>query len=232
MNSRTPNVSHGLYFDEIKSGRHTAKGILSDEKGNTFLVEVKGSRKKDVEKFINYQMSPRRAGKGIQNEIHPLTDDEKAALKKAKKSSKKGPEPSPLPSSEKPYKQKTWKKGISVKITVNRLESAIAQPSKIRFIIDPPVEAGKQIDFPFDDSDTADVRCHVSKGSVNIELFEFTDLIKNTSVSRGTYTGVSAGQDKTFSGVQKQHTGHWNYRVTGASSATSTFTLTLDLSKQ
>jgi hypothetical protein len=205
----TMTQPYGLEFSKIKSARCSAYGVLTDDQGNTFGIEIKGTNEEDVRRFINYERRQVKAGKGIkvsvessQSLIAPLTG---ATPPKQVKH------------------QATWR-GVSIKI--RELQVNVERPYKLHFTIDPPIQAGEVRDFPLDNQPTADVNCKVSKGNVKIELFEFIDNVKSSSISVGS-GNVSAGQPQGFSGIHSQHTGNWNVRVTGQTS--SNFTLELDL---
>ena len=200
---------YGLEFSKIRSARSTAYGVLTDDQGNTFSIEIKGTNEDDVRRFINYERRQVKAGNGI-----------KVSVESAQ--SLIGPVGGATPA-EGGKPQATWR-GVSIKI--RELQVNVQRPYKLHFTIDPPIQAGEVRDFPLDNQPTADVNCKVSKGNVKIELFEFIDKVKSNSISVGSGT-VSAGQPQGFSGIQSKHTGNWNVRVTGQSS--SNFTLELDL---
>jgi hypothetical protein len=200
---------YGLEFSKIKSARSTAYGVLTDDQGNTFSIEIKGTNENDVRRFINYERRQVKAGKGIKVSIEPS---------QTLSGNVGGATPA-----ENIKHQTTWR-GVSIKI--RELQVNVQRPYKLHFTIDPPIQDGEVRDFPLDNQPSADVSCKVSKGTVNVELFEFIDNVKSNSVSVANGT-VSAGQPKSFSGIQSQHTGNWNVRVSGQTS--SNFTLELDL---
>jgi hypothetical protein len=203
------NKQYGLEFSKIKSARSTAYGVLTDDQGNTFGIEIKGTNANDVRRFINYERRQVKAGKGI-----------RVSIESSQSLIPNGGHATPP---EHVHHQATWR-GVSIKI--KELQVNVERPYKLHFTIDPPIQDDEVRDFPLDNQPSADVNCKVSKGSVKIELFEFTDSVKSTSISVASGI-VSAGQPQGFTGIHRQHTGNWNVRVTGQTSAN--FTLELDL---
>ncbi|HXD10523.1 MAG TPA: hypothetical protein VN653_10710 [Anaerolineales bacterium] len=205
-----------LTFNSIKSGRHTATGILRDEDGNTFNIEVKGTNYDYVRKFIDYQLE--KQGQGILTSVKPLSSREERKSKRNKKPSKKGLA----------RKQTSWH-GLSITIQVKELRAKTRKPQKVRVIIDPDIKPGEsnQMDFKILAQEDANVKCEVTTGKVTCELFEFTDDLRQTSVSRQKATGVTTS---TQFGVKKsipKALADWNFRVIGEMN--SNFVLSLDL---
>lgn len=203
------NKQYGLEFSKIKSARSTAYGVLTDDQGNTFGLEIKGTNENDVRRFINYERRQVKAGKGIRVSIESL----QSLIPPVGRATPPGLG----------HRQATWR-GVSIKI--KELQVNVPRPYKLHFTIDPPIQDGEARDFPLDNQPTADVNCKVTKGSVKIELFEFTDNVKSNSISVASGI-VSAGQPQGFTGIHSQHTGNWNVRISGQ--ASSNFTLQLDL---
>ncbi len=200
-----------LKFNEIKSGRHTAYGVLTDDDGNTFSIEVKGTNKAAVEDFVKYELRQANQGVGITTELNPAEEQAETDV----------------PTNDELHEQTSWR-GISVKVKLLELKNKIDKPNIIRFTIDPPIKEGKSMDFPVDLQEKADVLCTVATGKVSVELFEFTDSLKTTSTLRETKP-ASPGKPAPFHVHQSktEGTSDWNIRVLGELS--STFTLTLDL---
>lgn len=208
-----------LIFNEIKSGRHTAYGVLTDDAGNTFSIEVKGTNKADVERFINYELGQTMNGAGITTDIKPISRKQMKSKKSKHMASKK--------TDSYTQTQTAWR-GISIKFKPLEIKHSLDKPHKVRLIIDPPIDTGKSMDFPIDQQKEANVKCAVSTGKVTIELFEFVDKTKNTTTSHASDT-VTPGKPAEFDIPQSKTDGtaDWNFRVTGETK--STFTLTLDL---
>ena len=202
-------TQYGVEFSKIRCGRCTAYGVLTDDKGNTFGMEIKGTNEKDVRRFINYERRQVKLGRGIRVSTESFNNPVPGFLTSAPP--------------QRVHRQTSWR-GVSIKIKELRVNAQ--RPYKLHFTIDPPIVNGEIRDFLLDNQPTADVNCKVTKGSVKIELFEFTDNVKSESISVASST-VSAGQPQGFIGINSQHTGNWNVRVVGQ--ASSSFTLELDL---
>ena len=136
MSTETIETEEKLKFNEIKSGRHTAYGVLTDDDGNTFSIEVKGTNKADVEKFINYELSQANNGEGITTEIKTLTAKEQKALTKATKAKTDEQTDDEL------YKPTSWH-GISVKVKLLELKNKPTNPVKFASLLIRLLEPGK-----------------------------------------------------------------------------------------
>lgn len=221
MNAQTAKVEENLKFNEIKSGRHTASGVLMDKDRNMFSVEIKGTNKADVKKFIDYELKQAKNGEGIKTNLsHPPAKKPKALAKvKAAKMD--------AAANDKLHKQTAWR-GVSIKIKLLELQNKTHKPHKIRFTIDPPIDSGKSMDFPIDRQKEANIQCDVSIGKVDLQLFEFTDVTKTTSILRARQTATPYNPAMfNVSQLKKEGVADWNIRVLGNTS--STFTLTMDI---
>jgi hypothetical protein len=221
MNIESDGLNDRLLFNEIKSNRHTASGILTDEAGNTFEIEVKGTSLNYVKKFINYQLV-KREGNGISTTVKPLSSKEKKALKKASKGNKKSIEESEL------HTEKSWN-GLSVAVRVKELQNKSPVPQKVRITIDPVIEPGEsnQMNFTIFGQPVANIECNVSDGKVTTELFEFTNALKTESTSREKAKHITGSKRFDVNKLRTEGNADWNFRVIGE--LRSTFTISLDL---
>lgn len=216
MNISPSESTERLTFNSIKSDRHTASGILKDDHGNTFSIEVKGTNYDYVRKFIEYQLQ--KQGQGISTSVKPLSSREQRKSKGNKKSSKVG----------KTHKQTSWH-GLSVTIQVKELREKSAKPQKVRIVIDPDIKPGEsnKIDFKILGQEDANVKCEVTTGKVICELFEFTDDLRQTSISRQKATSVTTATQFDVKKSVPKALADWNFRVIGE--VNSNFVLSLDL---
>lgn len=208
MATKQLRPKEGLVFSPVRCNRSTARGVLTDNQGNTFDIQIIGTDHHRVEDFINYQLKQAEKGKGIQIKVlpyKPLT---------SKSSHKKQLEP---------YTQTFWN-GLSIRITERDVKTP--KPYRLQLLIDPPIGQNEVQDHVLEGQSIADVQCSVSKGRVNIEVFEFTDTIRSFSETR-LAEPVNAGAPKTLH-LAQQFTGNWNVRVTGQDAA-SKYKLRLDL---
>ena len=221
MSTESVEANERLMFNEIKSGRHTACGILTDKDGNTYDIEVKGTSYDYVEKFVNYQLVKRK-GNGISTSVKPLSKKEQKALKKASKGSKKTIDESEL------LTQKTWR-GLTVAVKLRELQNKSAGPQKVHISIDPVIDAGNsnQMNFTIFGQPAANIECAVTDGKVTCELFEFTDALRTESTSRGKAEHITVSKRFDVSKLKVDGDADWNVRVIGE--LKSTFTLSLDL---
>ena len=215
-----------LEFTSIKTGRCSAYGVLKDSQGNAFSIEIKGTDKKEVEKFIRYEKRQSAQGKGIKVKVEPYEGE----IPYSSLSTKKTP--------KKVTKQVNWN-GTCIKIKELRVK--VKKPYKLYLEIDPKLKAiDPPHDYPFDNQPSAEVKLDVSFGTATVQLFEFTDPLKTESAVVILRTGdqqfdamnlqsftVSAGQPISFS-CPGNFTRNWNCRITPGPMGT-TFTLGLDL---
>jgi len=221
MNTGIDERNEKLTFNDIKSNRHSASGILKDENGNIFSIDVKGTNYDYVEKFIKYQIV-KKEGKGISTMVKPLSPKERKSLKKASGGSKKSNHEKQV------HKQTSWH-GLSVSVQIQELQDKSSEPQKVHITIDPDIEPGesRQINFTIFGQEIANIGCTVSNGKVTCELFEFTNPIRTESTSRQKIEHLT--NFKRFDVSQLRTTGKadWNFRVIGE--LKSSFTLSLDL---
>ena len=224
MNTDSTNPNEGLLFNTIKSGRHSASGILADENGNVIELEVRGTSREYVEKFVDYQLVKKK-GNGISTSIKPLSAKEKSKLKKAKRETRKKKK---NVKKSKLYSQKSWH-GLSVAINVKELKDESSDPQKIHIVIDPVIEPGnsKQMNFTIFGQEIANIDCTVTNGRVTCELFEFTDSLRTQSMSRAKAEHVVTSKKFDIPQSKTEGRADWNFRVIGE--LTSTFTISLDL---
>lgn len=222
MSTESEEAIEKLKFNDIKSGRHTTSGILKDENGNTFNIEVKGTNYNYVEKFINYQL--KKKGDGISTSVKPLSPKEQKAQEKALKGNEKSLNEAKL------YTQTDWH-GLSITIQVKELQKESHDPQRVHITIDPDIKTGdgNHMDFTILDQATANVKCEVSVGKVTCELFEFTDDNRTASTSRQSAKHITSSKQFDVNQLKTGSAADWNFRVTGEMD--STFTLSLDLIK-
>jgi hypothetical protein len=215
-----------LEFTSIKTGRCSAYGVLRDSQGNAFSIEIKGTDRKEVEKFIRYEKRQAEQGKGIKVKVEPY----EGAIPYASLVSQKTP--------KKVTKQVNWN-GTCIKIKELRVK--VKKPYKLHLEIDPKLKAiDPPHDYPFDNQPSAEVKLEVSFGIATMELFEFTDPLKTQSAAVILKTGdpqfdainhtsfaVSSGQPMSFT-CPGNFTRNWNCRITPGPTG-ATFTLGLDL---
>jgi hypothetical protein len=209
-------------FSRVKTGRCTAYGVLSDKKGNTFDIEIKGTDEKMVRRFIRYELKQAKQGKGIKARVEPY-----------------GKLPPALPGEapKRVHRQTKWN-GISVKIKEKRVKAK--KPYKLHLEIDPFLSAGESQDYTFDNQTAADVMINVTEGSATVMLFEFIDTLKTICTPTVLRTGnpmvdaknprsltLSAGQQLILTSPSR-YTQDWNCRVIAGQNRTY-FTLALDL---
>ena len=221
MSTESVEANERLIFNEIKSGRHTVCGVLTDEDGNTYDIEVKGTSYDYVEKFVNYQLVKRK-GNGISTTVKSLSKKEQKALNRASKGSKKNIDESEL------HKQKTWR-GLSVAVKPRELQNKSAGPQKVHITIDPVIDRGNsnQMNFAIFGQAAANIECVVTDGKVTCELFEFIDALRTESTSRAKAEHITGTQRFDVNQLKLQGNADWNFRVIGE--LRSTFTLSLDL---
>lgn len=210
-NAPAPNLD----FTSVKPGRCTAYGVVCDDKGNTFDIEIKGTDEKEVRKFIRYELKQAKQGKGIKVRIEP-TD----AVLPAK------PEKAP----KRVHGQAKWN-GISLKIREKRVDAP--KPYKLHVEIDPVLSPWQSQDFTFDDQTTANVNIDVTFGKATVRLYEFIDPLRTISApaligaNNASSCSIWAGTQETFN-CSSSYSQDWNFRVTAGPSG-AIFTLSLDI---
>ena len=104
-----------------------------------------------------------------------------------------------------------------------------AKPQKVRIVIDPDIKPGEsnKIDFKILGQEDANVKCEVTTGKVICELFEFTDDLRQTSISRQKATSVTTATQFDVKKSVPKALADWNFRVIGE--VNSNFVLSLDL---
>jgi hypothetical protein len=210
-----------LEFTEVKAARYTAKGLLSNEKGDHFNIRITGTQKKYVQDFVDYQVKnvkskgisvtigSRKAKKKIEKEIEDIQNNQTS-------------------DNIREYTQIKKFRGISIDISPNlSVKNLSNKPLALHYEIDPPIGQNDKHDYTFHNTGTVTIGCEVNEGSINIELFEFKNALHTTSNQKlsiaNTLTPlVSTGNPGKFSVAHDssmQGNGDWNFRVTGASRA-------------
>jgi hypothetical protein len=152
---------------------HFVTGILSDGKGNIFMVYISGS-KKEVEKFVRYQK--RQLSKGVLGINATVEhDDAPHAVPDATISN--------LTQEKDDKITFTSGKSDKVKIGISRLCIVTKPPYKITYRIDPPIQpkanlsVGLNQTYPADfavefDGSVSNITCTVQTGMVEFKLIE------------------------------------------------------------
>ncbi len=226
MNTRAVparRTADNLEFSHVKSGRCTAYGVVCDDLGNKFDIEIKGTDLKEVRKFIRYEVKQAKLGKGIKVQVAP---------------SEGIPPAVPAKPPKKPHPQGKWH-GLSLKIREKRVD--IPKPYKLHVEVDPPVYVGVPQDYSFDNQATADLLVNVSLGTVQVELFEFVDPLKtitapvtlrtdNPIVNASNTQSCTISRDNspmTFN-CPSRYTHDWNVRVSAVDDK-ARFTIAFDI---
>ncbi len=226
MNTRTVSArktADNLEFSHVKAGRCTAYGVVCDDLGNTFGIEIKGTDPKQVRRFIHYEAKQAKLGKGIRVQIAPSEPISPVI---------------PAKPPRKPHPQGKWQ-GLSLKIREKRVN--VPKPYKLHVEIDPPVYPGLPQDYNFDNQAMADLQVNVSSGTVKVELFEFIDALKTKTAAVTLRTDnpvVNASNTRacnvsrtnspmTFS-CPSRYTQDWNVRLSAVDNK-ARFTIAFDI---
>jgi hypothetical protein len=210
-----------LEFTEVKPARYTAKGLLSNDKGDHFNIRITGTQKKYVQDFVDYQVKKVKS-KGISVTI---------GSRKAKKNIKKeinDIQKTRTSDNVKEYTQIKKFRGISIDISPDlSVKNLSDKPLVLHYEIDPPIGQNDKHDYTFHNTGTVTIGCEASEGSVSIELFEFKNALHTASNQKSSTANtpsplVSMGNPGKFSvahDASNQGNGDWNFRVIGASKA-------------
>lgn len=179
-----------LTFDKPAKKTWLATGTLKDDDGNVFRVYVSGSLKAEVDQFIRYQR------------IHQAEAGQSGIAAKRRALGKK--------SGDKSYDEAVEVEDADLRIGISRVDPQPG-PYRIRYTVDPPLDADKSQDITFDNQPVADVRCNVTSGTIDLVIFEITD--SESRHQRNVARTITAGNSDEVH-IGQLHTGSWCVRIT------------------